>query len=198
VTVVAAVGGVGGGGFEEDAEAGASPDHLVGGAGVQIEPQGDAAGRAGPADGGSGGGQAPEAVFQVLEVLGEQPGAPLDDLIQRRQQPGGGDLVERAGAGAGRDGGGAQLPGEGGRGADPAQAQPAPHGLAQRGDDDDPVVDRGQRGAPVAGQVQRPHRLVGHDQPARGGGAGGGVPGRDRHDGAGRVVAVGLDVEHAG
>jgi len=165
---------------------------------VQVEPQGDAAGRAGPADGGPGGGQAAQAVLEVLQVLREQPGAPPDDLIQRGQQPGGGDLVERAGARAGGDGGGAQPPGEGGRGADPAQPQPAPHGLAQRGDGDDPVIGGGQRGARAAGQVQRPHRLVGHDQPARGGGTGGGVTGHGRHGGAGGVVAVGLDVEHAG
>jgi hypothetical protein len=173
---------------------------------MQVEPQRDAAGRVVPADAGPGGGQAAQAVLQVLEVLGEQPGAPLDDRVQRGQQPGGGELVERAGARADRDGGAAELPCDRGRGADPAQAQPAPHGLAQRGDDDDPVIDRGQRGGLVpglvpgcgAGQVQRAHRLVGHDQPCRGRGAGGCVPGRGGHRGAGRVVAVGLDVEHPG
>lgn len=30
------------------------------------------------------------------KVLGQQPCAPLNDRIERRQQPGGGDLVERA------------------------------------------------------------------------------------------------------
>jgi len=70
---------------------------------VEVEPQGDPAGRAVPAEPGPA--DTAQAVFQVLKVLGEQPCAPLNDRIQRRQQLGGGDLVERARARARRGGG---------------------------------------------------------------------------------------------
>jgi DNA-binding CsgD family transcriptional regulator len=105
---------------------------------VEVKPQGDSAGRAMPAEPGLA--DAAQAMFQVPEVLGEQPGSPLNDRIKRRQQLGGGDLVERAWARAHRGGRAPELPGDAGRGADPAQMQPTPYGLAQRRDDGDAVV----------------------------------------------------------
>ena len=49
VPVVPPAGRVGGGGFQQDAKPRAFPHHLVGGAWVEVKPQGDPAGRGVPA-----------------------------------------------------------------------------------------------------------------------------------------------------
>ena len=71
---------VGGGGFQQDAEPRAFLHHLVGGAWVEVKPQGDPAGRGVPA--GLGPADAVQALFEVLKVFREQPGASLNDRIQ--------------------------------------------------------------------------------------------------------------------
>ena len=71
---------VGGGGFQQDTEPLAFLYHFIGGARVEVKPQGDPAGRGVPAGPGPAG--AAQALFEVLKVFREQPGASLNDRIQ--------------------------------------------------------------------------------------------------------------------
>ena len=103
VPVIAPADRVGGGGFQQDAEPCAFSHHFMGGAGVEVEPQGDSARRTVPAE--LRRADAAQSVFQVPEVFGQQPRPPLNDRIKRGQQLGSGDLVERARARAHHGGG---------------------------------------------------------------------------------------------